>query len=283
MSGQQPGPVPANTPEGNRPAEATSPQSPANPDSTAQAAPGSVYGGTATPSAPSAPSAAGWGGSAQQPAAGWGAPGTSNPRTPAATSWTRKRGLTVAAAAVVLAVGAGAGAIALTSNSAAADGTTAAGGPGQGAQGIGPGAGQAGQGAAQGGAAGGRQGQDGAGGFSAAGIAGILAAVHSEYVILQDGAYVTQYEQTGTVTDVSSTAVTVESSDGFSRSYTLGGDVAVSNQQSMRQQAGGSTASQLSVADIEAGSTVRIVAEADGSDYAAKSVIVTTATAAQGN
>ncbi len=282
MSGQQPGPVPANTPEGNRPAEATSPQSPANPDNTAQATPGSVYGGTASPSAPSAPSAAGWGGSAQQPAAGWGAPGTSTLRTPAATSWTRKRGLTVAAAAVVLAVGAGAGAIALTSNSAAADGTAAAGGLAQGAQGMGPGAGQAGQGAAQGGA-GGRQGQDGAGGFSAAGIAGILAAVHAEYVILQDGAYVTQYEQTGIVTDVSSTAVTVESTDGFSRSYTLGGDVAVSNQQSMRQQAGGTTATQLSVADIEAGSTVRIVAEADGSDYAATSVIVTTAIAAQGN
>ncbi len=269
MSGQQPGPVPANTPEGNRPAEAASPQSPADPDNAAQAAPGSVYGGTA-----------------QQPAAGWGAPGTSNPRTPAAASWTRKRGLTVAAAAVVLAVGAGAGAIALTSNSAAADGATAAGGFAQGAPGMGPGAGQAGQGgqgAAQGGAAGGRQGQDGAGGFSAAGIAGILAAVHAEYVILQDGAYVTQYEQTGTVTDVSSTAVTVESTDGFSRSYTLGGDVTVSNQQAMRQQAGGTTASQLSVADIEAGSTVRIVAEANGSDYAATSVIVTTATAAQGN
>ncbi len=282
MSGQQPGHVPANTPEGSRPADATSPQSPANPDNAAQAAQGSVYVGNTDPSAPSAPSAAGWGGPAQESAAGWGTPGTSNPRTPAATSWTGKRGLAVAAAAVVLAVGAGAGAIALTSNSAAADGTTAAGGLGQGAQGVGPGAGQAGQGAAQGGAAGGRQGQDG-GGFSAAGIAGILAAVHAEYVILQDGAYVTQYEQTGTVTDVSTTAVTVESSDGFSRSYTLGGDVAVSNQQMMRQQAGGSTASPLSVADIDAGSTVRIVAESDGSDYAAKSVIVTTATAAQGN
>ena len=109
---------------------------------------------------------------------------------------------------------------------------------------------------------------------------GLSAAVHAEYVVLQGSGYVTKAEQLGIVTDVSSTAVTVKSSDGFTRSYALGGDVVVSNLQQRRQQAGGSTGSQLSVADIVAGGTVRIVAAKDGSDYTAESVLVVAATAA---
>jgi hypothetical protein len=54
--------------------------------------------------------------------------------------------------------------------------------------------------------------------------------------------------------------------------------VLVSNQQQRRQQAG-STGSQLSVADIVDGGTVRIVSAKNGTDYTAESVTLTTAAA----
>jgi hypothetical protein len=111
-----------------------------------------------------------------------------------------------------------------------------------------------------------------------AGVSGLSAAVHSEYVVLQGSEYVTRAEQLGTVTEVSSGALTVKSSDGFSRSYALAADVLDTNQQLRRQQAGNAGA-RLSAADIVAGGTVRIVATKNGSDYTAESVIVTATTA----
>ncbi|WP_223914406.1 hypothetical protein [Arthrobacter sp. NicSoilC12] len=96
--------------------------------------------------------------------------------------------------------------------------------------------------------------------------------MHAEYAVLQGSAYTTMAEQLGTVSDVSSSSVTVKSSDGFTRSYALRSDVVVSNLQQRRQQAGGA-GTQLSVADIVAGGTVRIVAEKDGSGYTAASVM----------
>ena len=122
-------------------------------------------------------------------------------------------------------------------------------------------------------------GQGGPGDFAAGGMgSGLSAAVHAEYVVLQGSAYTTMAEQLGTVSEVSSSSVTVKSSDGFTRSYALGSDVVVSNLQQRRQQAGG-TGTQLSVADIVAGGTVRIVAAKDGSGYTAASVMVVAATA----
>jgi hypothetical protein len=109
-------------------------------------------------------------------------------------------------------------------------------------------------------------------------VSGQSAAVHSEYVVLQGSEYVTKAEQLGTVTEVSSGALTVKSSDGFSRSYALAADVLVTNQQQRRQQAGNAGA-QLTVADIVAGGTVRVVATKNGNDYTAASVIVTATTA----
>ena len=94
----------------------------------------------------------------------------------------------------------------------------------------------------------------------------------------KEAQYTTMAEQLGTVSEVSSSSVTVKSSDGFTRSYALGSDVVVSNLQQRRQQAGG-TGTQLSVADIVAGGTVRIVAAKDGSGYTAASVMVVAATA----
>ncbi len=124
-------------------------------------------------------------------------------------------------------------------------------------------------------------GQGGPDDFAAGGMGGmgggLSAAVHAEYVVLQGSEYTTMAEQVGTVSEVSSSSVTVKSSDGFTRSYALGSDVVVSNLQQRRQQAGG-TGTQLSVADIVAGGTVRIVAAKDGSGYTATSVMVVAAT-----
>ena len=233
-----------------------------------------------------------WGMPRQEPpaaaaATGWGAPGTSAKTALAAKPWTLKRGLAVAGAAAVLAVGAGAGVYALTSSATAATG--AAGGaaaPGAGGQGFAPGVpgsaqdGSPQDGSAQGGfGGGGMPGQGGPGDFAAGGMGGGLSsAVHAEYVVLQGSAYTTMAEQLGTVSEVSSSSVTVKSSDGFTRSYALGSDVVVSNLQQRRQQAGG-TGTQLSVADIVAGGTVRIVAAKEGSGYTAASVMVVAATA----
>lgn len=293
MSGQQPGPVPETTP-GGTPAPVATPVNTQHADvslapapfanaqhDAGRPAPAEAPGWGAPPQSAEAP---GWGAPTQSAAApGWGAPGATPAKASTGKPWTLKRGLAVAGAAVVLAAGAGVGVYALSSSSAAADGTTrgAAGGfAGPGGQGSV----QGGPGSAQGGfAGGGAQAQGGPGNAApggAAGMAGGLsAAVHAEYVVLQGSGYVTKAEQLGIVTDVSTTSVTVKSSDGFTRSYALGGDVVVSNLQQRRQQAGGSTGSQLSVADIVAGGTVRIVAAKDGSDYTAESVLVVAATA----
>lgn len=269
MSGQQPGPVPETTP-GGPPAPVTTPVSTQHVNAPFTGAPFE-----------NAPYDAGQPAPAVAP--GWGAPETTGDKASSAKPWTLKRGLAVAGAAVVLAAGAGVGVYSLTSGPAEANGTTsgAAGGfAGPGTQGSVPG----GPGSAQGGfAGGGPQAQGGPGGAApggAAGMAGGLsAAVHSEYVVLQGSGYVTKAEQLGVVTDVSSTAVTVKSTDGFTRSYTLGADVVVSNLQQRRPQAGGSASNQLSVADVVAGGTVRIVAAKDGSGYTAESVLMVAATA----
>ncbi|MGN7252080.1 hypothetical protein [Arthrobacter sp. SAFR-014] len=198
--------------------------------------------------------------------------------------WTMKRGLVVAGAATVLAAGAGGAAYGLGSNAAAAGGTAA------GAQGgLAQGGTQGGlsQGGTQGGvpqdggslggpgmqAPGGGtvpgQGDDfapnGLGGMGS----GVSAAVHSEYVVEENGAYVTKVAQLGSVSTVASGSVTVKSADGFTRTYTLSDDTVVSNMLQRRQE---SATGDLTVADIVAGAAVRIVAGKDGSAFPAESV-----------
>lgn len=263
-------PIPESTPERN-------PQS--TPDS--QRPPAGAGWGALPSSSPADPlptanaadplPTGGWGSS--RPSGGWGAPAPSGsfpgngPNGPS-KPWTRKRGLAVAGAAAVLAGGAGVGIYALSSGSATADTAT----DGQALLGTAPGA----RGGTQGGLSGGMPAQGGPGNFAPDGLggmgSGVSAAVHSEYVVLQDDAYVTKVEQQGTVTEVSSDSVTVKSADGFSRTYSLGSDVVVSHLQQRRQQAGGTSASQLTVADIVAGATVRIVAAKDSNSFPAESV-----------
>jgi hypothetical protein len=198
-----------------------------------------------------------------------------------------KRGLVVAGAATVLAAGAGATVYGLGSNAAAAGGTAA------GAQGgLAQGGTQGGwsQGGAQGGlpqdggslgGPGGMQGPGsgtvpGQGGdFAPNGLggmgSGVSAAVHSEYVVEENGEYVAKVAQIGTVSSVSSGSVTVKSADNFTRTYTLSDATVVGKLLQRRQQ---SATGDLRVADIVAGATVRIVAGKDGSAFPAESVQV---------
>lgn len=210
---------------------------------------------------------------------GWGAPPGRPSGRQGDKPWTVRRGLAVGGVAAVIAVGAGAGVYALTSSSAAASGDgAAAGGPQFNGQGM-PGGQQGGQ---AGGSATGRGGfgPDGLGGIAG----GLSTAVHAEYVVLDGTTYTSMAEQLGTVTEVSSTSVTVKSADGFTRSYALGDGVTVSAMQQRRQQSGGtgSTGSQLTVADIVSGATVRLTATKEGSGYSAKSVMLVAATATGG-
>jgi hypothetical protein len=125
-------------------------------------------------------------------------------------------------------------------------------------------------------------GQGGPNGFAAGGMpGGLSAAVHAEYVVLDGSDYTTKAEQLGTVSDVSSSSVTVKSADGFTRSYAVGSDVQVSSMPQRRQQTGtsGTSGTALSVSDIAVGGTVRIVAAKAGSGYTAESVQVVAATA----
>lgn len=108
---------------------------------------------------------------------------------------------------------------------------------------------------------------------------GLNAAIHSEYVILRDGEYVTMVDQLGVVSDVSSGSLTVKSADGFTRTYVLNTDTVVA--QGARQR--GSNAGTLTPADIQAGSTVRLTATKSGDSYTAASVRLTAATTSSGS
>lgn len=210
---------------------------------------------------------AGWGAPQppvnQQPAAGWGAPQQYNsgqPRPSFFKNWSLKKGLIVGVA-VVVAAAAGAGAYAAGNGTVAADTS--------GAQG--PGAGQNGQGGF-GGPGGANAGPGGLG----VGMGGLNAAIHSEYVVLQNGSYVTMAGQLGTVTDISASSMTVKSEDGFTKTYALGTDVVVV--EGMRQRGSGTTGTTLTLADVKSGSSVRVTALKESDKYTAQSIQVVTTT-----
>ena len=115
----------------------------------------------------------------------------------------------------------------------------------------------------------GGMGLDGGPGGLGMGGAGLNAAVHSEYVVLQDSSYVTMAGQTGTVTEISGTSMTVKSEDGFSRTYAVGTDVQVV--QGMRQR-GSSTGSTLSLSNVTAGASVRVTALKNSDTYTAQTI-----------
>ncbi|TDT75702.1 hypothetical protein DFO47_11142 [Arthrobacter sp. AG258] len=229
------------------------------------------------------PRSAGWGtppatGQVHSGGTGWGAPqqyaSTSASRGPKG-AWTAKKGLLVGGAAVVLGAAAGAGAYAAGNGSGSAANAQGAGAVSQ----FGPGgqngmAGPGSQAGTNGGTAGG-MGMDGGPGGLGMGAAGLNAAIHSEYVILEGSNYVTMAGQAGTVTDVSATSLTVKSEDGFSRTYAVGSDVQVT--QGMRQRGGTSTGSTLSLSNVTAGSSVRVTALKDGDTYTVQAIQLATA------
>lgn len=213
-------------------------------------------------------------GQVPNPGAGWGAPQPYAPnaasRVPKGT-WTVKKGLLVGGAALVLGAAAGAGAYAAGSGSGAA--ATNAQGAGAGNQ-FGPGGqngmpGPGSQSGTNGGVPGGT-GMDGGPGGMGFGAAGLNAAIHSEYVVLEGSNYVTMAGQAGTVTDVSATSLTVKSEDGFSRTYAVGSDVQVT--QGMRQRGGTSTGGALSLSNVTSGASVRVTALKNGDTYTAQTI-----------
>ncbi|WP_115789547.1 hypothetical protein [Arthrobacter silvisoli] len=226
---------------------------------------------------------AGWGAPPQQtqPSFGWGAPpsgqptadwgaaparnaGPNAPGSGIAGKWTLKKGL-IAGGVAVFVAGATAAGIYAAGNATAAD--TGTQGPG----------GMAGQNdmSAQGGPGG--FGMNG-GGFAPDGLGlgagGLGAAVHSEYVILRNGKYVNMGSQTGTVSQVSADSVTVRSEDGFTRSYSLGSDLVVSQGIGRGMNQGRST---LSISDVQSGAVVRITALQESGSYTAETIQLLTA------
>lgn len=257
-----------------------------------QGAPGQPAQGWGVP-APGGPSA-GWDTTATQDHApgnstGWGvpqpypSPDSSGGRP---FKWTGRKGLLVGGAVVAVAAAAGVGAYAAgNSGTGTAPGSAlGAGVPGQ------PGTGGQGGMTGPGGTSGMNDGMDG--GTSAGmgggpgelgmGMAGLTAALHSEYVVLQDSGYVTMAGQTGTVSSVSTDSLTVKSEDGLTRTYAVGSDVQVS--EGMRPR-GGTIGSTRSLSNVASGATVRVTALKESDTYTAQSIqlYATGTTAAQGS
>jgi hypothetical protein len=131
----------------------------------------------------------------------WGAP----PAEPA--HWSRNKTLAAVGIAAVLA---GCGAAVIYASD------TGSSGSGFGGPGGGPGGwGQGGQGGPDGGGPGGQGGGQGA----------TADSLHGEFVVSDGhGGYTTELTQTGKVTDISNTAVTARSDDGFTRTYLINTD-----------------------------------------------------------
>lgn len=241
---------------------------------------------------PSAPSQ-GWGAPHPSvPSQGWGAPGPSmpgqgwgtrpgpagpSPAGPGAPAGRYKgalsrmspaqKGLAAAGVAVIVAVGAGAAVYAATSagNASAASSNQGLGAPGQ------AGGGQNGLG------------QGGTGrGFGAPGnlgLGGAAQALHGEYVVQNNGQYVTELEQTGTITGVSGSQVTVKSDDGYVQAYAISSDTTITSFAGRRQsQPGGGS---LDASSLASGQTVHVTALKDGN--AALTILVSSTAGTSSN
>jgi hypothetical protein len=153
--------------------------------------------------------------------------------------WSVPKIVAAAVAAVVIAVGGG---VAVSNIST---GTSTTQGPG--GAGAGPG-----------------QGAPGAGGFGGAG------AIHSDAVISDgNGGYTTRRTQTGTVTAVSGSSITVKSADDFSSTYAITSSTTVDS---------GSSA----VSDIQTGDTVSVVGTVSGNSATATALLTGSAATNQG-
>jgi hypothetical protein len=192
--------------------------------------------------------------SAAVPPPGWDIP----PRAESATQPARKprwsgRKTALAVVAAVAVAGAATAGIAVAANhtSAGTGGSGQFGGPpGQGGFPGGPGGQQGLQGQQDGGLPGGRGGPAG----------GLAGALHGQFVVADgNGGYVTREVQTGKVTAVSATSITVVSTDGYSRTYTVDSSTAVDN---------GADA----ISDVATGHTANVIATVSGGNATANQI-----------
>ncbi|RJQ85800.1 hypothetical protein [Amycolatopsis panacis] len=130
----------------------------------------------------------------------WGEPPA--PGTPPGKTWSGRKTAIAAGVAVVIAAGGG---IAIWAGTSSNDASAQQRGPG----------GQGGPG-----------GMMGPGGFGGAGgMSALRGALHGDFVVAgQNGSYVTERLQTGTVSELSATSVTLTSKDGYKQTYTLNSD-----------------------------------------------------------
>lgn len=170
----------------------------------------------------------------------WGAPipaAEERPRHP----WSARKIALSAAVAVVIVAGGTVGVIAATNSSAAQTG----GGPG--GFGGGPGGGFPG---------------GGGGGFPGGGPAGALGlsdALHGDFVVNDNGSYVTDRLQTGTVSAVSATDITVASVDGYTQTYTINASTSVDQ-------------GSAKIGDVAKGNTVTVIARLSGTSGTATEI-----------
>jgi hypothetical protein len=149
-----------------------------------------------TPNTPpeSGPNPPAWG----EPApANWGDPASAPPKK----GWSGKKTAIAAGIAVVIAAGGGAAIWAGTSSAdnSAQQGPGGFGGPG-----------------------GGGQFRGGPGGAFGGGMAALRDALHGDFVVADgSGGYTTERLQTGDVTELSATSVTLTSKDGYKQTYTI--------------------------------------------------------------
>ena len=190
------------------------------------------------------------------PPPGWDIP----PRAESATQPARKprwsgRKTALAVVAAVAVAGAATAGIAVAANrtSAGTGGSNAGqfgGPPGQGGFPGGPGGQQGQQGQPNGGFPDGRGGPAG----------GLAGALHGQFVVPDgNGGYVTREVQTGNVTVVSATSITVVSTDGYSRTYTVDSSTAVDN---------GADA----ISDVATGHTANVIATVSGGNATANQI-----------
>lgn len=161
----------------------------------------------------------------------WGSPASEwNEIREASTGrWTTKKTIATAALALAVTGSATATAFGLAGTGSASDQSGGAQG-GAAQQGSAPG-GSSGQAGGSSGSSGETEGQEGSAAGSGAQAGGVgtgQAALHTESVTQNNGAYVTNLTQTGKITAVSKESVTVESDDGYRATYTVEDSAVVS-------------------------------------------------------
>jgi hypothetical protein len=108
-------------------------------------------------------------------------------------------------------------------------------------------------------------GAGGAGGFGGGrgggpgGMGGLLSALHGDFTVQENGSYVTERMQTGSITAVSATSITAKSVDGYTQTYTIDSSTVVDEGSEQ-------------VSALKAGTTVTIIAKLSGDTGTATSI-----------